>query len=206
MSLAVAVVCAGCGASESNDAGAPAPDPVRLLAERPLLPVTYMVEDDLARPTYWGKAPGDGAAELQSCRNGDGAYRGWSHRGIEWAVPSVNQTVCVYGSGDAARETYESQSLAEVAGEDWPNFEPGSNAPTVPSNVDLLDALDAEEWEIGCGIGEPDVGCAVWTFRARYGHALVELEFLTSPGAISFEQMRDLVRSIDREITAKGRS
>lgn len=150
----------------------------------------------------WGKEPGDGPAELRTCGTGEGAFRSWSEGGVEWAVPSVAHTVCAFEAEEAARDTYASQSLLEVGGEDWPNFEPYSKAETVPSGVRSLDVLAADEWEIGCGIGEPDSGCAVWTFRARYGRVLTKVEFAASPGAIRFEQMRDLVTSIDTAVAS----
>ena len=200
-SLIAALACAGCGVTESRTVGVPSPDPVRLLAERPALPVTYMTEDG-PQSIDWGKEPGDGPAELRICEDGEGAFRSWSEGGVEWAVPSVAQTVCAFETEKAALDTYASQSLLAVGGEDWPNFETGSGAETVPSGVNSLDVLGADEWEIGCGIGEPDSGCAVWTFRARYGQVLAKVEFVAAPGSIRFEQMPDLVKSIDTAVGA----
>jgi hypothetical protein len=198
------LVMAGCGATDSDEVTPASLDPVSLLAEQPALPETYMTEEG-GQPIEWGKEPGNAAVDLRTCKGGQSAFRSWSEGGVEWGMPSVAQTVCAFETEELARHAYASQSLLDVAGEDWPNFEPGSNAATVPAAAHTLDALAADEWEVGCGIGEPDSGCAVWTFRSRYGRVLTEVEFAASPGAIRFEQMRDLVKSID-SVVARGRN
>jgi hypothetical protein len=118
--------------------------------------------------------------------------------------PNVDQSVCIFAEEGDASDSYASLSLSEVAGEDWPNFDPAANAKTAPTNASGLDDLAADEWEIGCGIGDPDDVCAVWVFRARYGSVLTDVEFATSGGGIRFSAMRDLIQSIDRHVTARS--
>jgi hypothetical protein len=74
----------------------------------------------------------------------------------------------------------------------------------VPSDVDSLETLSADEQEIGCGVGNPNKGCGVWLFRARDGRVNWVLAFISSPGAITFQQMRALIRSVDRAIAANA--
>lgn len=197
--LIAALVCAGCDSAEPGQVEASSLDPVRLLAERPRLPATYMTDDGSQR-IDWGQEPLGGRSKLRTCRDGKGAFRSWSDGAVQFGVPSVAHAVCTFGSEKAARDTYASQSLLEVGGNDWPNFEPYAKDETVPTGVRSLDVLAADEWEIGCGIGEPDSGCTVWTFRARYGRVLTKVEFTAGDGAIRFEQMRALVKSIDSVI------
>jgi hypothetical protein len=59
------------------------------------------------------------------------------------------EKICVYRTPLIAWAVYRWQSLQRVAGEDRPNFEPGSDAPTVPTKASSLENLHADEWEIG---------------------------------------------------------
>jgi hypothetical protein len=93
-----------------------------------------------------------------------------------------------------------------VEGEDWPNFEPGSDAPTVPTQASSLANLNADEWELGCGLGDPDGLCGVWTFRARYDEVLLVTEVRTIDPGIEFGSIRRFVESVDRSIAAKMRN
>lgn len=194
----VALLGGGCGGVETQTE-LPALDPVDLLAKSPALPATVMAAGGGDDPIALRRVRGGGRYDDRDC-DGEAAYRTWTEDGVLWAMPGVFQGVCVHGSDDDAVDAYESTSLRDVAGEDWPNFEYSDN-PTIPQDAASLDALGADEWEIGCGIGEPDAGCAVWTFRARYGRVTTMVEYRASPGAISFEAMRTLLRSIDRDIT-----
>jgi hypothetical protein len=201
--IIAAVVCAGCGANRpAPRASEPAPDPGTLLALNPALPPTIGAEGQDVH-IDWRRRPHDGHFSLPSCPDGHGDHREWSDRGREWALPRVFQVVCVFEEPDEARRVYSSMSLAKVAGEDWPNYEPEAAAPAVPSDLRSLDALAANEWEIGCGVGDPNVGCSVWTFRARYGRVLTDVEYAASPGRISLRTMSALLRSIDAELTAR---
>jgi hypothetical protein len=192
--LVAVVACTACGSSESSEGAAPPPDPVALLAEHPVLPESVFTGGGREQ-VEWSRQPGGGPVDLRSCRDGDAAFRAWSENGIEGGIPSVTHVVCVLASEDAAAGTYASQSLPELAGEDWPNFEPNSQAETTPSEVDSL-VLAADEWELGCGAGDPNEACSVWIFRARYGRVLTDVKYFSSPGEIRFAQMRDLVASI----------
>jgi hypothetical protein len=117
--------------------------------------------------------------------------------------PSVDQSVCIFAEEGDASDAYASLSLTEVAGENWPNFDyPG--AETTPTDVSDLHRLAADDWEIGCGIGDPEGVCAVWLFRGRYGRVLTDVEFTTSGGGIGFSAMRDLIQSVDRHVTARS--
>jgi hypothetical protein len=145
-----------------------------------------------------------------SLRNGNdpsgrGAVLGWSNGGDAFANPDAFEKVCVYRSRFVAWAVYEWQSLHRVGGEDWPNFEPDSDAPTVPRQVATLEALHADQWEIGCGLGDPDTLCGVWTFRARYNEVLVVMELRTIDAGLRFGAMRRLVQSVDHDLTAKMR-
>lgn len=139
--------------------------------------------------------------KLRWCETETAGFREWSEGGIPHTRPYVNQSVCVFAEEDDASDTYQSLSLHDVAGEDWPNFDPGASAQTTPRNASELSDLAAHDWEIGCGSGDPDDLCAVWVFRACYGSALTKVE-VGSGGGIGFSAMRDLIRSIDRHIAA----
>ena len=60
--------------------------------------------------------------------------------------------------------------------------------------------------EIGCGLGDPDALCGVWTFRARYDEVLVVTEVRSIVPGIGFAGIRPLVESIDRAIAARMRN
>jgi hypothetical protein len=102
---------------------------------------------------------------------------------------------------------YDSMSLGDVAGEDWPNFEGYSDVEALPAQAPELHDLAADDWEIGCGFGDPDGSCAVWDFRARYGNVLIDFEFASqgAGGGIDFSSMSRLIRSIDRHVAARRR-
>ena len=67
-------------------------------------------------------------------------------------------------------------TLHRVADEDWPTFEPYSDVRTVPSEAGAFMALHADEWEVGCWLGDADTLCGVWVFRAPYDEVLVVTE------------------------------
>jgi hypothetical protein len=132
----------------------------------------------------------------------------WSVGGDANADPGAFETVCVYRLEAVAWSLYKWQSLYWVGG-DWPNFDPSvSDGATVPKAIGLLEP-QAEQWELGCGYGDPDGPCQVWVFRARYGRVLAILEFHQSvgdPGQGSrFVTMRKFVESVDHDIAAKLR-
>jgi hypothetical protein len=140
------------------------------------------------------------------CPLGRSAQAAWSISGDPFADPGAFETVCAYRLESVAWFVYKWQSLYWVSG--WPGFESWSDAPRVPRAIGLLEP-QAEEWEIGCGLGDPDGLCRAWVFRARYGRVLTVLEFQDSvglPGAGSrFETMRRFVESVDEDIAAKLR-
>jgi hypothetical protein len=179
-------------------------DPVRLLVARPALPAVWIeaAEGDTRIPIFWRRQQGR-TSEADECDFGRGAIRGWSDGGDPFAHPDAYEFVCVYRSPFMARAVYKWQSLQGVAGEDWPNFEPYSDAPTIPAQVTALDGLHADQWEIGCGLGDPDTLCGVWAFRARYDEVLVVIELRTSHLGLGFNAMRRLVQSVDRDLAAK---
>ena len=95
-----------------------------------------------------------------------------------------------------------------VAGEaDWPNFGDGSETGPTPRNAATLES-DADEWEIGCGLGDPDGACQVWIFRGRYGRAMMaaEFHFGLPPGRGSrFEDVRVFFEALNDDLTRKLR-
>ena len=189
-----ALVTAAAAAYFLHDAG-PAPDPASLVTERPTLP-----------GTGWKRLRGNGIAttDPELCPQGRSAFAAWSIGGDPYADPGAFETVCVYRHEAVAWFVYAWQSLYWVGG-DWPNFESWSDEPSVPKAIGRLKP-QAEEWEIGCGLGDPDGPCQVWVFRARYDGVLTVLEFQSvgAPGQGSpFETMRKFVESVDSEIAAK---
>jgi hypothetical protein len=182
-------------------------DPLPLLATRPALPPTFI--DATLGPgalrISWREEEGVHATK-HACGLGRGAIRSWSDGGDPVNTPDAFETVCVYRTPLLAWAVYRWQSLHRVAGEDWPNFEAGSDAPTVPTNVSALENLRADEWEVGCGIGDPDALCGVWTFRARYDEVLLVTEVRTIDPGIGFASVRRFVESVDRNIAAKMRT
>jgi hypothetical protein len=152
----------------------------------------------------WAKTSLGPRTENRLCEVEAGGFREWmearkSSRPLG-AWPFVNQRVCVFSDEDAADDAHDSLSLADVAGAGWPNFEYGETEPTDTSG---LDDLVADEWEIGCGIGNAEAVCAVWDFRARYDNVLTDVEFGAQGGGIRLPAMRDLIRSIDRHVASR---
>jgi hypothetical protein len=201
--LLEAAVSTGCASSATADSAAQ-PDPVRLLAVHPALPSSWILTGfpgkyGARRAIHWRETRGPARTQSSGC---DGAFREWSERGVEDAMPDVWENVCAFGSTGDARDAYDSQSLYVVGGEGWPNFEPGANARTRPRGIGSLDSLRPDQWELGCGVGYPNGVCAVWTFRSRYGRDLVDVEFAASAGGIRFPAMRKLLFSIDRHIAS----
>jgi hypothetical protein len=182
-------------------------DPVQLLATRPALPPTFV--DAALGPgpirIEWREEKAVGTTK-PACGLGRGAIRSWSDGGDPRNLPDAFEKICVYRTPLIAWAVYRWQSLRRVAGEDWPNFEPGSDASTVPRNASTLASLGADEWEIGCGIGNPDALCGVWTFRARYDEVIVVTEVRTIDPGIGFGSVRRFVASLDRTIAARMRS
>ena len=181
-------------------------DPIRLLVLRPALPAVWIEASraDAPRPISWRRWQGR-TTEGDECDLGRGAIRGWSEGGDVFAHPDAYEKVCVYRSRLVAWAVYKWQSLYRVGGDDWPNFEPDSDAPTVPRQADRLDGLHADQWEVGCGIGDPNTLCGVWTFRARYDEVLIVMELRTIDVGLRFAAMRRFVQSVDRDLWAKMR-
>jgi hypothetical protein len=208
--LGVFAVVVACGGPEEGS-GDGKTDPVSLLAEHPALPRSLL--EAPSKPILWGKVLSDDLGhplpphvEIPGCKFEASGFRQWSQGGEYAASPSVDQTVCVFADEDGADDMYESMSLPDVGGDDWPNFE-GLGPPgvkTSPTRAPELDDLAADEWEIGCGDGDADGSCSVWDFRARYGNVLVDSEFFSQPfGGIDFSSMSRFIRSIDRHVAAK---
>jgi hypothetical protein len=181
-------------------------DPSPLLAARPALPPTFIDPELGPGPIRISWREQDVRAAKPECGLGRGAIRGWSDGGDPINVPDAFEKVCVYRTRLIAWAVYRWQSLHRVAGEDWPNFEPGSNAPTVPRNASALQDLRADEWEVGCGLGDPDALCGVWTFRARYDEVIVVAEVRSIVPGIRFGGVRPFVESIARAIAARIRN
>jgi hypothetical protein len=179
-------------------------DPLRLLVARPALPAVWVdaSQGNAPTPIFWRRWQ-ERTTEADECDLGRGAIRGWSDGGDVFANPDAWEKVCVHRSRFVARAFYKWQSLHRVAGEDWPNFEPDSDAPTVPTQVGRLSGLRADQWEIGCGLGDPNTLCGVWTFRARYDEVLVVMELRTNDPGLRFEAMRRFVEAVDQHIAAK---
>jgi hypothetical protein len=185
-------------------AGGSSHDPLRLLVARPALPAAWIdaSQGNAPTPIFWRRWQGR-TTEADECDLGRGAIRGWSDGGDVFVNPDAYEKVCVHRSRFVAWALYRWQSLQRVAGEDWPNFEPDSDARTVPRQAARLNGLHADQWEIGCGLGDANTLCGVWTFRARYDEVLVVLELRTVAVGLRFESMRQFVQSVDRHLAAK---
>jgi hypothetical protein len=175
----------------------PAPDPFSLVTQRPSLP-----------GSGWRPIAGIRTTNSRNCPHGRSAKAAWSIAGDAFAESAAFETVCVYRREPVAWSVYKWQSLYKVGGDDFPNFESWSDNPTVPKAIGMLEP-QAEQWEIGCGMGDPDGPCQIWVFRARYGRVLTVLEFHQSvsiPGQGSqFATMRKFVESVDDDIAVKLR-
>jgi hypothetical protein len=180
-------------------------DPVSLLATNPSLPRTWTdtANGDASTRIRWREQGGVDIADPSGCGWGRGAIRGWSDGGSSSEVPDAYEMVCVYRSRLMAWTVYKWQSLEGVAGEDWPNFEPSSDARVTPKRAASRVAISAEAWEVGCGLGDPDKLCAVWVFRARYDEALVVMELRTITPGLPFAAMERFIESADHEFAAK---
>lgn len=188
-----------------------APAPRSLLAERPTFPAGWRrYARDRAATVGW-RSYGTRTSELRVCGAfGGGAVRVWQYTLGDHGDPFGIQTVCTYKSELLARAVYVWQSLPGVAGEaDWPNFESGSETEPTPRNAEALEN-DADEWEIGCGLGDPERACQVWIFRGRYGRATMaaELHFEvgTPAGGIPFVDARVFFESLDADLTRRLRA
>ena len=208
VSIAV-LMTVGCIGGFEKGSGDPSMDPLSLLADRPALPRDLDMDGWQWR-IVWHKSLVGPRIESPWCEIEAGGFREWTEGRAKarkeddlGAWPFVNQVVCVFSKEDGADDAYDSLSLADVAGEDWPNFDYGE---TKPTNTSDLDGLTADEWEIGCGIGNPDAVCAVWDFRARYDNVLTDVEFGAQGGGIRLRAMHALIRSIDRHVAATLRS
>jgi hypothetical protein len=184
------------GAYIAERAGS-APGPASLIPNRLAIEGRVWEPIDDARTT-------DG----QRCPFGKSAHRAWSEDARASSDREVFVTVCAYDLELEAWSVYKSQSLYEVGGNDWPNFESWSDAPTAPGTRPLV-GPEAEQWEIGCGLGDPDRVCQIWVFRARYGATLTVLELQSYLGApvkgSRFATMHDLVRAVDAHLEARLR-
>lgn len=184
-----------------------APAPRSLLAKSPVFPLAWPRYAENGGPTIGWRSVGTRAGDLRTCGVlGGGAQRVWWYRS-EDRNPLGTQTVCTYKSELLARVLYKWQSLPGVAGEaDWPNFESWSETEPTPRNAATLES-DADEWEIGCGYGDPDGACRVWIFRGRYGRALMAAEFHfevgVPGGGIPFADARVFVESLDDDLTRR---
>lgn len=200
--LGVFVIVVGCGGPERGS-GDGSTDPVSLLAEHPALPRALL--EAPSSPIRWQRVPLPPHTETFWCEVEASGFREWSQGGESDFSPSVYQDVCVFADEDGADDMYESMSLPDVGGEDWPNFYDDPDIDPTPKRASELDDLAADEWEIGCGDGDPDGSCPVWDFRARYGNVLIDSEFFSQGvgGGIDFSSMSELIRSIDRHVAAK---
>lgn len=187
-----------------------APAPRSLLAERPSFPPAWSRYARDGRATIGWRSVGTRAGDLRVCGVfGGGAVRFWQYTLDEFGDPIASQTVCTYKSELLARSVYVWQSLPGVAGEaDWPNFESWSETQPTPRRAAILES-DADEWEVGCGLGDPDSACQVWIYRGRYGRAMVAAEFHSEvglPGGGSpFEDVRVFFESLDEDLTRRLR-
>ena len=186
------------------------PTPRSLLADRPAFPPAWPgYTRDRAAIVGW-RSFGTRTSDLRVCGGfGGGALRVWQYTLGDHGDPLGTQTVCTYKSELLARAVYVWQSLPGVAGEaDWPNFEGGSETGPTPRNAATLES-DADEWEIGCGLGDPDGACQVWIFRGRYGRAMMAAEFhfrVGFPGGGSpFEDVRVFFEALNDDLTRRLR-
>jgi hypothetical protein len=187
-----------------------APAPRSLLGERPVFPRAWPRYAKDGEPAIGWRGFATRAGDLRQCGvGGGGAQRAWQYTLEEFGDPLGSQIVCTYKSELLARAVYKWQSLPGVAGEgDWPNFESWSETGPTPKSAATLES-NADEWEIGCGLGDPDGACQVWIYRGRYGRAMMAAEFhfdVGLPGGGSrFEDVRVFFESLDDDLTRRLR-
>jgi hypothetical protein len=204
LSVVLLMITPGCLTGFEKGSGDGSTDPVSLLADHPALPRS-LLEFPLS-PIRWRRVPLPPHIYVFWCKFEASGFREWTLGGEYAGSPSVDQDVCVFADEDGAADAYGSMSLGDVAGEDWPNFERGSDVETSPRRASELDDLAADEWEIGCGDGDADGSCSVWDFRARYGNVLTSSECFSqgAGGGIDFSSMSKFIRSIDRHLAANA--
>jgi hypothetical protein len=186
-----------------HERAAQAPAPSSLLASEPPLPTSFDKQaSGAAGPFDWRMQPGwTHTGGISGCPHGRGASDGWTNGGTALDDPSAWETICVYAFESLARYVYWRQSLLDVGGEDWqPNVDPSSADGHEPHPKLPVGPLHADTFEIGCGSGDPNGPCSVWTYRARYGRVTFATQVRTNNGAIPFEAMRRYVRAADSRI------
>lgn len=203
--LALAVVV-GAIALYRHERAAPAPSPGSLLASAPPLPRSFSADPPAAAGWFdWRVQPGwTQTSGIDECAYGRGASHGWTNGGTAFDDPSAWETVCVYAVESLARYVYWRQSLLEVGGEDWqPNLDPSFDDRPDPHPRRSVGRLHANTFEIGCGNGDPNGECSVWTYRARYGRVTFATQVRTHNQAIPFDVIRRYVRAADTRIQTR---
>ena len=175
-------------------------------APRPTLPAVWIDASQADTPIAiaWRRSDGR-TAETDECDLGRRATRGWSDGGDVFEHPDAYEFVCVDRSRFVAWAMYKRQSLPRGASEDWPNFEPFSDARTVPREASALNGLRADQWEISCGLGDPNTPAEPGRSGRRYDEVLVVIELRTIDVGLGFAAIRRLVPSVDRDLAAKMR-
>jgi len=199
----VLAVFAGALALYRHERAAPAPSPRSLLASAPSLPRSFGDDPGTAAELFeWRVQPGwTQTSGIDRCPYGRGASHGWTNGGTAFDDPSAWETVCVYSAESLARFVYWRQSLLEVGGEDWqPNVDPSFNDRPDPHPKRSVGPLHADTFEIGCGNGDPNGDCSVWTYRARYGRVTFATQLRTHRPAIPFHVMQRYVRAVDARL------
>ena len=185
-----------------HERAAPAPSPGSLLGSAPPLPRSFGGDPSAAGRFDWRVQPGwTQTSGIDECAYGRGASHGWTNGGTAFDDPSAWETVCVYAFASLARYVYWRQSLLAVGGEDWqPNVDPSLDDRPDPHPNQSVGRLHADTFEIGCGSGDPNGECSVWTYRARYGRVTFATQVRTHNQAIPFDVIQRYVRAADTRI------
>ena len=157
------------------------------------------------RPIEWGatsRAEDETGSDAGCDGSAESRLTEWNRGGDRIALPMIVEHLCLYRSEEEASQAYEDRTLAVVAGEYYPNLDDASQYTPDGWNPSVLSADDAE---LGCGLGNPNVYCGSWVYRARYGTVLVDLTFIADGSALSLAQFLRLAQDAEIRI-ATGRS
>ena len=205
LALGLAVV-AGATFLYRHERADPAPSPGSLLASGPPLPRSFGDGPSAAAERFdWRLQPGwTQTSGISECPHGRGAQHGWTNGGTAFDDPQAWETVCVYAFKSLARFVYWRQSLLDVGGEDTqPNLDPSLDDRPDRHPRRSVGPLHADAYEIGCGRGDPNGECNVWTYRARYGRVTFATQVRTHGEAIPFDVVQRYVRAADSRIQVR---
>lgn len=183
-----------------------------LLLEDPPLPETHVVlwpEPDVRqrREQIDWRLAGDRALSSMGCPGADEQVaRIWSHEGNQPGHPEFVQLICRYPSADEASSYFASTEIEQVAGQDYPNFEPGTAIRDLYSPHWSPYLISTPAAELVCALGSASKFCGTWIFRGVYGSYVTRLFLHTGPGGTRFSAFLDTVRAVDRSLKSRTAS